>query len=198
MNKLPETMKAALALDWAPSFDGDLDYQPPHIEFKAEAAVLILIQDFGDEPTIVLTQRTQSLRQHSGQVAFPGGRIDATDDSAWAAARRETEEEIGMPIGHELELCGTLSPHLTITGYKVSPFVAINRKPFAYQPEAGEVAEVFEIPLSLVNTHNFKIGSQIWEKQERRYFILPYGRHFIWGATARMLHQLAARLEHVI
>ncbi len=197
MKELTSLIKDALSIDWDPSFDGDLDYKAPQVPVKAQAAVMILVNQYQSEPTITLTLRTDSLKKHSGQVAFPGGRIDAEDTSPWHAAVRETHEEIGMPLNHPLKNMGTLSPHTTITGYLVKPFVAVNHNAFEYFPEESEVADIFEIPFSLLQPAKFEIGSQDWRGEERRYFVLPYKEYFIWGATARMLHQLALRIEYV-
>lgn len=199
MHSLDHKLKAALALNWQPSFDGDLDYQTPQIPIKARAAVMVLIEAHDpnfNAPSIVLTKRTDALRHHSGQVAFPGGRIDAGETS-WQAALRETQEEIGLPKDHPLDFMGELSHHFTITGFDVTPIVAVNRTPFSYVPEPGEVEAIFEIPLSSLKPENFEIGAQDWKGQKRHYFVLPHADYFIWGATARMLHQLAARLHHV-
>ncbi len=195
MEDIERILRAALEIEAEESFDGDLDYQEPQVPIRAQAAVMVMVNIF-EEPTITLTKRTHQLRQHSGQVAFPGGRIDATDISAWDAALRETREEIGLPDDHHLEPLGALSIHKTITGFEVTPFLAINPAKFRYRPEEGEVAEVFEIPFSLLQTSNFVIGSQKYQGQDRHYFELPYKEYFIWGATARILHQLASRLEH--
>ncbi len=197
MQNLERQLQKALSLSWEESFDGDLDYQTPQIPIRAEAAVLILINNFENAPSLLLTRRTEKLRLHSGQVAFPGGRVDKTDKSPYFAARREAWEEIGLPQDHPLNLIGELSHHKTITGFDVAPFVAINNQPFQPIPEEGEVAEIFEIPFELLKTENFEIGSQDWQGQKRHYFVLPYKDYFIWGATARMLHQLAARLQNV-
>ncbi len=193
---LKGALSAALALEWRTSFDGDLDYQDPPVPVHSEAAVLIMINLF-DVPSITLTERTASLRLHSGQVAFPGGKKDAEDTTLYDTATREAEEEIGLPKDHPLIQLGALSHHKTITGFAVTPYVVLNEKHFDYRPEAGEVAEVFELPFERVRTENFEIGSQNYRGQARHYFVLPYEGYFIWGATARILHQLAARLEHV-
>lgn len=197
MNALENRLRQALALPWDVSFDGDLDYKSPQIPVRAKAAVLILVNQFGTDASITLTKRTEDLRMHSGQVAFPGGRIDPTDADAYAAARREAFEEIGLPLDHPLKRLGVLSHHHTITGFDVAPFVVLNETRFEETPEEGEVAEIFQIDFDRLKPENFEIGSQDWKGQERRYFVLPHNKYFIWGATARMLHQLASRLEHV-
>lgn len=197
MVDLKEQLRAALALEWQPSFDGDLDYKTPPVAIHAQAGVLMLINAYQDDPHFILTQRTQNLRLHSGQVAFPGGKKDKKDATLWDAALRETQEEIGLPIAHPIEKLGALSHHITITGFEVTPFLALNPQPFAYQPEMGEVAAVFEVPMRLLRPENFIVESQDWKGQKRNYFVLPYDEYYIWGATARMLHQLASRLEYV-
>lgn len=192
-----EQLMEALSIDWKPSFDGDLDYKMPQVEVIAQAAVMILINNYDPIPNFVLTLRGEGLNKHSGQVSFPGGRRDEGDLNLWETARRETEEEIGLPAGHSLLRMGEMSKHLTITGYEVTPFVALNDARFDYIPEPREVAEVFEVPYALLRTENFELGHQIWRGKRRNYWVLPFEGYYIWGATARILHQLAARLEYV-
>ncbi len=197
MSDLKNVLIEALSLKWQPSFDGDLDYEVPPVNVHAQAGVLMLINIFRDEPHFILTKRTENLRLHSGQVAFPGGKKDEEDPTVWDCALRETHEEIGMPLSHPLEKLGELSHHITITGFEVTPFLALNPLAFEYQPEKGEVSDVFEVPMQILKPANFIIESQDWKGQKRNYFVLPYEDYYIWGATARMLHQLASRLEYV-
>lgn len=158
------------------------------------AAVLMAILDSGGRARVVLTQRAPTLKHHPGQIAFPGGKVDATDASAADAALREAREEIGLSPGN-VELLGQLAPHETVTGYSVTPFVGRVRAPFAAVSEPGEVAEIFSVPLSfLMQPANFRIERRRWQGTWRSFYVVPYGPYYIWGATARMLKGLADRV----
>lgn len=154
------------------------------------AAVLVPIVLRPAAPTLLLTERTAHLRDHAGQVCFPGGRIEAGDASPRAAALRETEEEIGLLPQH-VEVIGYLPDYCTGTGFAVTPVVGFVRPPFALHPDSFEVAEVFEVPLAfLLDPANHGEHAIFWRGRERRYHAMPYGRHFIWGATAGMIVSL--------
>ena len=129
-------------------------------------------------------------RSHAGQVAFPGGRIDASDEGPIAAALRETEEETG--IAREfVEPLGFLDTYLTGTSYRVVPVVGLVRRGFALSPHAGEVADVFEVPLAfLMNPDHHLHHSRVYQGKERFYYAMPYGARYIWGATAGMIRNL--------
>lgn len=158
------------------------------------AAVLMPIIEAEGGARVILTKRSARLKHHPGQVAFPGGRIDDTDASAAAAALRESHEEIGL-LPENVEIFGQLSPHETVTSYTVIPFVGRIRAPFTPVPEAGEVAEVFSVPLTfLMNPSSYRIERRRWRGDWRSYYVAPYGPYYIWGATARMLKGLADRV----
>jgi 8-oxo-dGTP pyrophosphatase MutT (NUDIX family) len=143
---------------------------------------------------VVLTRRAARLRHHAGQVAFPGGKIDAGDPSAEAAALREAEEEIGLPPD-AVEVLGRLAPHETVTGFAVTPVLGVIRRPFDPRPDPGEVAEVFRVPLAHVaDPARYRIEVRRLNGQERRYYAVPWGPYYIWGATARILRGLAERM----
>lgn len=147
------------------------------------------------EPTILFTQRTAHLKNHSGQISFPGGRAEAFDASAEATALRETREEIGLDARH-IEVLGRLPDYHTRTGYKVTPVVGIVVPPFDLSPDANEVAEVFEVPLSfLLDQKNVQRHSREFEGRQRFFFAIPYGERYIWGATAGMLVNLQRHLS---
>lgn len=155
-----------------------------------DAAVLIPIVLREEGASLLLTQRTAHLRDHAGQISFPGGRVDSTDASALDAALRETEEEIGLDRQF-VEIIGRLPEYQTGTGFRIQPFVGLVQPPFETVAEAFEVAEIFEVPLSFLmdgshhqrRTAEFATGS-------RTFYVMPYEHHFIWGATAGMLRNL--------
>jgi len=158
------------------------------------AAVLFPIVLRDAPPTVLLTQRTSHLRDHAGQVSFPGGRVEVEDASPIHTALRETEEEIGMSPDR-VEVLGYLPEYRTSTGFRVTPVVGLVRPPFTLRPDPFEVAEVFEVPLSfLLDPANRQRHSREWRGRLRHYFAMPYGDYFIWGATAGMIVSLAERL----
>ena len=151
------------------------------------ASVLVPVVARQDGLTVLLTQRTAHLKSHSGQVSFPGGKAEPHDASAEDTALRETREEIGLEAGH-VELLGRLSRYHTRTGFRVTPVVGIVMPPFDLRPDAQEVDEVFEVPLSfLLDPANHQRHSRELQGRQVPYFAIPYGRHYIWGATAAML-----------
>jgi 8-oxo-dGTP pyrophosphatase MutT (NUDIX family) len=155
------------------------------------AAVLVPLVDHPTGLTVLLTQRTAHLADHGGQISFPGGRIEPTDQHPVAAALREAEEEVGLPASH-VEVVGRLDTYVTGTGFEVIPVVAFVRVPYPLRPDPSEVAEVFEVPLDfLVDPANLQRGSREWRGTTRFFFALPYETRYIWGATAGMLVNLA-------
>lgn len=158
------------------------------------AAVLfpIVLRDTG--ASVLLTQRTAHLRDHAGQISFPGGRVEKVDLSPTHTALRETEEEIGLARKH-IEVIGFLPEYRTGTGFRVVPVVALVHPPFEISPDAFEVADVFEVPLEfLLNPENHKRHSLHYRGALRHFFAMPYGDYFIWGATAGMIRSLTERL----
>ncbi|MEX1233629.1 MAG: CoA pyrophosphatase [Roseovarius sp.] len=155
------------------------------------AGVLVPLVMRSDGARLLLTQRSSVLKQHPGQIAFPGGKQEEGDADATAAALREAHEEIGLDP-RNVEVLGHLPVHETVTGYIVTPVVARVRAPFTPVPEAGEVAEVFDVPLGhVLEPANYQIEARYWRRTMRRYYTVPYGPYYIWGATARMLRALA-------
>ncbi len=158
------------------------------------AAVLVPIILGRDGYELILTKRSSALKHHPGQIAFPGGKHDEGDTDLIATALREAREEIGLPATN-LEILGTFAPHETVTSFSMTPVVALLKRDFDVVPEAGEVAEVFRVPLAYVlNTANYVVESRHWRGQQRSYYAVPYGPYYIWGATARILRAWTDRL----
>jgi 8-oxo-dGTP pyrophosphatase MutT (NUDIX family) len=159
-----------------------------------DAAVLFPVVDRGDEATVILTKRAEKLRNHSGQVAFPGGRIDATDASPEAAALRETAEEIGLDQRF-IDIVGRMPDYVTGSGYRITPVLGIVRPGFALTINEEEVDNVFEVPLRfLMDPANHLRDSRIWLERERFFYRMPYETWNIWGVTAGIIHALYERL----
>jgi len=157
------------------------------------AAVLMAVTD-REEPGVLLTLRNAALRRHAGQVAFPGGRIDPEDDGPIAAALREAEEEIGLPVS-AVEVIGAVEPYRTVTGFDVTPVIGVVPPDLVLSPHAAEVAAVFEAPLlHLLEPANFVERTIVHEGRERRYFELMWHEYRIWGATAAMILNIGRRL----
>lgn len=160
----------------------------------AHAAVLVPIVMAGGryrEPMVLLTERATGMSTHSGQVAFPGGRVDATDASMADTALREAYEEVGL-IPSEVQVIGELPPYLTGSAFVVTPVVALVRPGYAVAPNPAEVADVFEVPLQFLMTPaNHRRHVVAWQGEQREWFSMPYQdgdtERFIWGATAGML-----------
>lgn len=151
------------------------------------AAVLIGLVNRPDGPTILMTKRAEHLRDHAGQICFPGGRIEADDASIEAAALREAEEEIGLPPS-KVDIISRLAPYDTSTGFRVHPVVGWIEPPLTFKLDAFEVAEVFELPLAFaLDPENHQKQQHQRGTKRRSYYVLPYEGRFIWGATAGML-----------
>lgn len=155
-----------------------------------QAAVLLAIVMHA-QPTVLLTQRTAHLSTHSGQIAFPGGKVDATDADATAAALREAHEEVGLPIGC-VEVLGQLPIYTTGSAFLITPVVALVQPGFALRPNKFEVDAVFEVPLAfLMDPANHRHHEVFWQGAQRHWLSMPYNdngvERFVWGATAGML-----------
>jgi 8-oxo-dGTP pyrophosphatase MutT (NUDIX family) len=181
---------------WTPEIEGDgrlFDRAPSH------ASVLVPLVQRADGLQLLLTRRTDHLRDHAGQISFPGGRVEAEDADGVATALRETEEEIGLPRAH-IEVIGSLPHYTTVTAFVVTPVVALVRPGFTLTLDSFEVAEAFEVPLAfLMNPANHQRHRFEFEGTQRQFLSMPWDgagadgqprRYFIWGATAAMLRNL--------
>lgn len=181
-----------------PASRGDHTLMPgavPEPGPRIPAAVLVPLVMHRTELTVLLTERTQHLSDHPGQVAFPGGRIDPEDRDAVHAALREAEEEIGLPPDH-VTVIGYLDTYVTGTGYEITPVVGLVRAPYPLRLHAHEVADVFEVPLSFViDARNHERHSREVKGRTRNFYVLPFPGRYIWGATAGMLVNLAEVLN---
>ena len=173
----------------------ELDGLPIPATGLADAAVLVGLVPHAAGTTVLLTRRTDALRNHAGQVSFPGGRVEPDDADAIAAALRETGEEIGVPV-HQISPIGLLDPLMTITGFRVLPVVAMIDRDYVAVPDPGEVAEVFEVPLAfLVDPANLGHHHVEFGGRRRRVLEFRYPAQRIWGVTASILWNLRKRLE---
>ena len=174
------------------ALDG-LTLDPQRVAAARPAAVLAPIVPRPQGLMVLLTLRASHLRSHSGQVAFPGGKIDAGETPA-ETALREAREEIGLAPSL-VEPLGWLDPYFTSTGYRVAPLVALIDPAFAPTPNPDEVAEAFETPFAfLMNAANHRLEERQWRGRTRKFYAMPYGERYIWGATAGILRNLSERL----
>jgi len=148
-----------------------------------------------DEPMVLLTQRTDMLARHAGQVAFPGGRADPGDISLVETALRETQEETGIEPAF-VTVAGFLDAYETGTGYAILPVVGILSDGFALAPQISEVARIFEVPLAfLLDPANRVKQSREFMGTQRAFYSYTYDGHYIWGATAAMLINFGERIS---
>lgn len=186
-----DRLLGALAMPAAPSSDFDLNGPVPEGLGARPAGVLAA---FHPDGRLVLTKRASGLRHHPGQIALPGGKVDPGDADATAAALREAQEEVGLDPA-AVEVLGQLPPHRTVTGFAMTPVLAMIRGPFTPVPEAGEVDEVFTVPFDhIADPARYRIERRMWRGGWRSYHVAPFGPYYIWGATARVLLSLARRV----
>lgn len=158
------------------------------------AAVLVPIVGHDSGPTVLLTKRTDHLRDHAGQVSFPGGRVEMVDDGPDDTALRETDEEIGLHRDR-IEIVGQLADYETRTGFSVTPVVGYVHPGFDLKLDRFEVAAAFEVPLDFVlDPRNHQKRSRVWKGAERHYYAIEYDDYVVWGATAGMLVNLYHRM----
>jgi 8-oxo-dGTP pyrophosphatase MutT (NUDIX family) len=182
---------------WTPEFEGDgrfLAEREP-----ADASVLIALVARPDGPRVLLTRRTGHLRDHAGQISFPGGRAEADDPSVVHTALRETEEEVGLAREH-VQVLGQLNTYTTVTSYRVTPVVALVEPGFTLALDSFEVEEAFEVPLDyLMTPAHHRRHALDWAGVQRQFLSMPWQgldasgqrrEYFIWGATAAMLRNL--------
>ena len=178
---------------------GDHRFNPQHprltrSEPLRDAAVLVPVVDRGPEATVILTKRAERLTNHSGQVAFPGGRIDPDDASPEDAALRETFEEIGLGREH-IEIIGRMPDYVSGSGFRIAPVLSVVRPGFELTINEYEVDAVFEAPLSfLMDPANHRRDSRMWNELEWFFYDMPYGGQRIWGVTAGIIRTLYERL----
>lgn len=181
------------ALD--PALDIEIEderYLGDTVQHRA-AAVLIPITDRA-EPGVILTQRPTWLRSHAGQVAFPGGKVDDTDESSIFAALREAEEELNIPPAR-VEVIGVADTYYSGSGYSIAPVVGIIPPDLELQPNPQEVEDWFEVPLAfLLDPANSIKKETNWNGQQRSYYDMQWGERRIWGVTAGIIANLVRRL----
>jgi 8-oxo-dGTP pyrophosphatase MutT (NUDIX family) len=184
-----------LLADRPPRSDYDLAAVPrPAQAMLKHAAVLAPLIRRPEGWTLLLTQRTADMPTHAGQIAFPGGRMQPEDENPVATALRETEEEVGLARSFVRPM-GALDAYETVTGYHVTPIVAVVEQGFSLTLDPREVADVFETPLEfLMNPAHHERHERVWQGQTRAYYVMPWQNRFIWGATAGMIKALYDRL----
>jgi 8-oxo-dGTP pyrophosphatase MutT (NUDIX family) len=166
----------------------------PNLENHQPAAVLIAVTD-RPEPGVILTQRPDWLRSHAGQVAFPGGKIDANDKNEIGAALREADEELGLHPD-DVTILGVSDIYYTSSGYRITPVVGMISPDTAMRANPDEVVDWFEVPLGyLLDLSNAKVESAMWEGQMRQYYDIRWQNRRIWGVTAGIIANLAHRVH---
>lgn len=172
-----------------------LFFEPTAKEQGCYAAVLIPIINGPKGLEVLLTRRADHLRNHAGQISFPGGRIEQHDDSHIATALRETEEEIGLPVD-KTEIIGHLGDYYTVTRFCVTPVIGIIHGTFELTADPNEVAEIIHVPLDyLMNPAVFELEEHEYDSLRRRYYSTYFGEHRIWGVTAGIILALYRSLS---
>ena len=162
-------------------------------QHKKIAAVFMLLRQKEKDVSVIFTKRADNLSTHPGQISFPGGSLEPNDESLLNAGLREVEEEIGLEES-QIETVGMLRPHETVSKYLIHPFIGIMESTAEFKINTSEVAEIFEVPLAfLLNRKNMKEHRISKGKEYRGYFAIPYGPHYIWGATASIIKSFTER-----
>ena len=179
---------------------GDQRFNPGHPRLALNgarlrpAAVLIPVVDYGEEATVLLTKRSETLRSHTGQVAFPGGRIDTADPTPEYAALRETQEEIGLSETF-IDVVGRMPDYVSSSGYRIAPVLSVVKPGFHLTLNPHELDTDFEVPLRfLMDPANHRQGSRMWNDIEWMFYEMPYDGQRIWGVTAGIIRTLYERL----
>jgi 8-oxo-dGTP pyrophosphatase MutT (NUDIX family) len=176
---------------------GDHVLNPELVDVPAtyrDAAVLIPVVAREPEASVIMTVRTAHLPSHAGQIAFPGGKIDAGDADPTAAALREAEEEIALRR-EEVTIVGTLAPYLSRTGFRIVPILGRVDPAYTFRPNPEEVADVFEVPLAfLMNPANHRRATRVFYGKERAFYEIPFGERYIWGVSAGIIRGLWERI----
>jgi len=182
----------------AASVYGDDGAEERHAAGVTAAAVLVPVIDYPGGPTVLFTRRTAQLKKHSGQISFPGGRVEPSDPGREFTALREAHEEIGLPPD-KVEVIAVLPEYFTRTGFRVTPVVGLVQPPLDLTPDPQEVEAVFEVPLSfLLDVRNHRRQTREFQGRTVGFYEMPYrsdqGERYIWGATAGMIVNLVRTL----
>lgn len=190
--------------DHPPAVRGDFDLTPhlrpslPPETVLRPAAVLIPLFEREDELRVLLTRRADHLANHAGQISFPGGRVDPDDPHPVETALREAEEEVALDRRF-VDVVGSLDAYVSGTGFSITPVVGFLKHGFSVRPHEAEVAEIFDVPFDfLMDPANRQRHVKEWNGTQRHYYAMPYGRHYIWGATAGILVNLWQRLYGMV
>lgn len=200
VRKIASDLRHYNGLDEAREVAGDFLLNPWHRDTLVTptakpAAVLIAIIEREQGLSVLLTKRADKLRDHSGQIAFPGGKIDALDENAVAAAIRESNEEINLDT-QEVEVLGQLPDYYSGSGFKISPVVALVKPEATYSANLDEVDYIFEVPFAfLMDVKNYVIGKRVLSGRERSYFEIKYEQHHVWGITAGIIRLMREKLH---
>ncbi len=190
-NNLYQSLKSVLKTNLLPT---EIWQASGHDEFRP-AAVLVPLHWVNDELHVLLTKRSDQLKHHSGQVSFPGGGFDEADVTIRQAAIRETEEEIGITADF-INVVGYLEDVKTISGFYVTPFVAILNEGFKIRENKHEVSEVFSVPLEFfMDSDNCQKRNAEYKGENVEYYIYPHEKHTIWGVTAEIIVKLVNKLK---
>ncbi len=187
------------ALNAPVAASSDYDLNPDVVLPKGRklrpAGVLVPVFEQNGQARLILTKRSSALKHHPGQIAFPGGKQDEGDIDITATALREAHEEIGLEPSN-VDVLGLLNSHETVTSFTMTPVLGRVRQSFTPIAETGEVEEVFDVPLDhVLNATRYSVQGRRWWGSMRKYYTVPYGPYYIWGATARILHALADAVD---